>query len=183
MGTDIGVRHGGETIRGVARGITPDGALEILIADGPLRTVELGEIFEFPNPSTHRHARSSVRTESVDDPAVRPAARRASRSRRSFWPTGAGISEGRARPRRGHAGLLSVRSSGRHSRAIRRPRVCQLHRADRLAVRGLRRHPHHRQGRGDAVGQRACFCWSARCWPICWARPAPRCCSSGRGSG
>lgn len=49
IGTDVGVRRGGETIRGRAHGITADGALEILTPDGPLRTVELGEIFEFSN--------------------------------------------------------------------------------------------------------------------------------------
>ena len=49
IGTSIGVRRGGETIRGRAHGITAGGALEILTPDGPLRTVELGEIFEFSN--------------------------------------------------------------------------------------------------------------------------------------
>ena len=50
IGTHIGVRRGGETIRGVAHGITAGGALEVLMPDATLRTVDLGEIFESSNP-------------------------------------------------------------------------------------------------------------------------------------
>lgn len=49
MGTLIGVRRGGETIRGVAHGITAGGALEVLMPDATLHTVDLGEIFESSN--------------------------------------------------------------------------------------------------------------------------------------
>jgi BirA family biotin operon repressor/biotin-[acetyl-CoA-carboxylase] ligase len=50
LGTHIGVRRGGETIRGEARGITAGGTLEVLMPDATLRTVDLGEIFESSDP-------------------------------------------------------------------------------------------------------------------------------------
>ena len=45
IGTDVGIRRGGEIIRGQARGITAHGALEVSPTEGPVRVVELGEMF------------------------------------------------------------------------------------------------------------------------------------------
>jgi BirA family biotin operon repressor/biotin-[acetyl-CoA-carboxylase] ligase len=49
LGTHIGVRRGGETIRGRAHGITAEGALEIHPPGGQPRIIDLGEIFEVSN--------------------------------------------------------------------------------------------------------------------------------------
>jgi len=45
IGTGVEIRRGNEVYRGVAHGMTPDGALEIITAAGTLRRVDLGEMF------------------------------------------------------------------------------------------------------------------------------------------
>lgn len=45
IGTQVRVRRGDETICGTARGLTEDGTLEIVTADGAMRSVDLGEMF------------------------------------------------------------------------------------------------------------------------------------------
>jgi BirA family biotin operon repressor/biotin-[acetyl-CoA-carboxylase] ligase len=50
LGSHIAIRRGGEIIRGMAHGITAGGALEMLMPDATLHTVDLGEIFESFNP-------------------------------------------------------------------------------------------------------------------------------------
>lgn len=49
IGTHVGIRRSGEIIRGRAHGITADGALEVVTTEGPLRVIELGEMFQLPN--------------------------------------------------------------------------------------------------------------------------------------
>lgn len=45
IGTQVGIRHGDETICGMARGLSMNGALELAAADGAVRIVNLGEMF------------------------------------------------------------------------------------------------------------------------------------------
>ncbi len=49
IGTHVEIRRGEEIIRGRAHGVTATGALEVVMADGLLRVVELGEMFQLPN--------------------------------------------------------------------------------------------------------------------------------------
>jgi BirA family biotin operon repressor/biotin-[acetyl-CoA-carboxylase] ligase len=45
LGSAVEIRQGPESLRGVAQGLTADGALELRLADGTLRRVDLGEMF------------------------------------------------------------------------------------------------------------------------------------------
>ena len=46
LGTAVEIRRGQDApLRGVAQGLTPDGALELMTADGVVRRVDLGEMF------------------------------------------------------------------------------------------------------------------------------------------
>ena len=49
IGNHVEIHRGEEIIRGRAHGITAAGALEVVTADGLLRVVELGEMFQLPN--------------------------------------------------------------------------------------------------------------------------------------
>ncbi len=49
LGSQVEIRRGEETVRGVAHGVTTAGALELVTADGLHRVVELGEMFQLPN--------------------------------------------------------------------------------------------------------------------------------------
>ena len=48
-GLSFEIRRGEEIIRGRAHGVTAAGALEIVTADGLLRVVELGAMFQLPH--------------------------------------------------------------------------------------------------------------------------------------
>jgi BirA family transcriptional regulator, biotin operon repressor / biotin---[acetyl-CoA-carboxylase] ligase len=48
LGQTVQVRSGNELVRGTARAITPDGALELSGRDGPTRTITIGEMFVSP---------------------------------------------------------------------------------------------------------------------------------------
>lgn len=50
IGSDVKIRRGDEWIHGRARGLTDEGALELAIADGSIRPVELGEMFMTTGP-------------------------------------------------------------------------------------------------------------------------------------
>jgi BirA family biotin operon repressor/biotin-[acetyl-CoA-carboxylase] ligase len=45
IGTDVEIRMGDTSLRGVAHGLTSDGALELMTAAGTLRRADLGEMF------------------------------------------------------------------------------------------------------------------------------------------
>ena len=49
IGSYVEIHRGEEIICGRAHGITDDGALEVITADGPLRVVDLGEMFQLSN--------------------------------------------------------------------------------------------------------------------------------------
>jgi BirA family biotin operon repressor/biotin-[acetyl-CoA-carboxylase] ligase len=51
IGSDVNVRRGEELISGRACGLTDCGALELRIADGTIRTIDLGEMFMIPEGS------------------------------------------------------------------------------------------------------------------------------------
>lgn len=45
IGTEVEIRRPDETLRGVACGVTDDGALELNTGEGPIRRIEIGEMF------------------------------------------------------------------------------------------------------------------------------------------
>lgn len=46
LGTAMEIRRGNDTLRGLAHGLTDQGALEIMTAAGVIQPVDLGEMFE-----------------------------------------------------------------------------------------------------------------------------------------
>ena len=113
--------------------------------------------FDAPKQSSGDGLRNGI-AKSLDDPAVRVAARRVGvRSVARGQLVVAALRESRARPRRNHARLLHFLFARRSARAAHRARLRQFHCARRFSFCRERRHPHRRQGRSHAVRKRRLF--------------------------